>query len=170
MISATIAWRQEFKPEAIAARDVLMMGCTGKIYVQGQDRQGRPIIVMRPGARAVLKAPTAAANCRCQLPPPTAAAKCCPLCAHIASSGYENSPGHPDNFKNLAYTLERACAIGGASKFAILLDFDKYNIAFAFGIIRHTFLAARSSHQHRPTPSSGTPTLSSLPWRSPKPP
>ena len=27
----------------------------------------------------------------------------------------------------LAYTLERACAIGGASKFAILLDFDKYN-------------------------------------------
>ena len=52
MLNATIAWRQDFKPEAITASDVLMMGCTGKIYVQGQDRQGRPIIVMRPGARA----------------------------------------------------------------------------------------------------------------------
>jgi hypothetical protein len=45
--------------------------------------------------------------------------------AHRFATGYENSPGHPDNFKNLAYTLERACTIGGASKFAILLDFDK---------------------------------------------
>ena len=52
MLAATIDWRTEFKPEAIAASDVLMMGCTGKIYVQGQDRQGRPIIVMRPGRNA----------------------------------------------------------------------------------------------------------------------
>ena len=110
MITATIAWRNDFKPEAITASDVLMMGCTGKIYLQGQDRQGRPIIVMRPGA---------CAGC-CRLHAPAAARP-----AHRFATGYENSPGHPDNFKNLAYTLERACTIGGASKFAILLDFDK---------------------------------------------
>jgi hypothetical protein len=103
MLSATIAWRRDFKPEAITASDVLMMGCTGKVYVQGQDRQGRPIIVMRPGESEL----------------------CCRSSTFTAFPGYENSPGHPDNFKNLAYTLERACAAGGASKFAILLDFDK---------------------------------------------
>ena len=61
MLNATIAWRQDFKPEAITASDVLMMGCTGKIYVQGQDRQGRPIIVMRPGASAARLSPAASA-------------------------------------------------------------------------------------------------------------
>jgi hypothetical protein len=58
---------------------------------------------------------------RCLLARATAAAR--PV--HRFAPGYENCPGHPDNFKNLAYTLERACTIGGASKFAILLDFDK---------------------------------------------
>lgn len=91
MLCATIAWRNEFKPESIAAADVLMQGCTGKVYVHGVDREGRPIIVMRPG--------------------------------------YENMPGHPDNMRNLVFTLERACAESGDSKFCVLLDFSHYSIA-----------------------------------------
>jgi hypothetical protein len=73
MLTATIAWRNDFKPEAITASDVLMMGCTGKIYVQGQDRQGRPIIVMRPGVCAALFA----GACHCRSP------SCSPLCARV---------------------------------------------------------------------------------------
>jgi hypothetical protein len=91
MLSETIAWRNEFKPESVTAADVLMQGCTGKVYVHGVDREGRPIIVMRPG--------------------------------------YENNPGHPDNLKNLVYTLERACREAGESKFCVLLDFNNYSIA-----------------------------------------
>jgi hypothetical protein len=120
MLAATIAWRSEFKPEAVTASDVMMMGCTGKIYVQGQDRQGRPIIVMRPGRNA---SDASAHRPLSSSPPPPLLALHLP--PDSAAPGYENAPGHPDNFKNLAYTLERACAIGGASKFAILLDFDK---------------------------------------------
>eukprot|EP00904_Undaria_pinnatifida_P011952 jgi/Undpi1/7888/HiC_scaffold_24.g10360.m1 len=51
MLSATLAWRKEFGlPEVLKDEvDVIAKeNSTGKVYVSGFDRQGRPIVVMRP--------------------------------------------------------------------------------------------------------------------------
>ncbi|KAG6818774.1 hypothetical protein H0H93_001889, partial [Arthromyces matolae] len=48
-IKATIEWRREFKPDLIPPDEVRIESETGKILINGFDRDGRPIIYMRPG-------------------------------------------------------------------------------------------------------------------------
>ena len=51
MMKATLAWRAEYRPWEISARDPLLEqeAVTGKQYRHGYDRHGHPVIVMRPG-------------------------------------------------------------------------------------------------------------------------
>ncbi|KAF8906927.1 CRAL-TRIO domain-containing protein [Mucidula mucida] len=48
-IKATLEWRREFKPDLIVPEDVRIESETGKIIINGFDKDGRPIIYMRPG-------------------------------------------------------------------------------------------------------------------------
>ncbi|KAG5639655.1 hypothetical protein H0H81_008816 [Sphagnurus paluster] len=48
-IKATMEWRREFKPDLIPPEEVRIESETGKIIINGFDRDGRPIIYMRPG-------------------------------------------------------------------------------------------------------------------------
>ncbi|KAG2153587.1 CRAL TRIO domain-containing protein [Suillus bovinus] len=48
-IEGTIKWRREFRPELIRPDDVKIEAETGKILLNGFDKDGRPIIYMRPG-------------------------------------------------------------------------------------------------------------------------
>ncbi|KAF8664622.1 hypothetical protein AX16_000721 [Volvariella volvacea WC 439] len=48
-IKATIEWRREFKPDLIPPDEVKIESVTGKIIINGFDKDGRPIIYMRPG-------------------------------------------------------------------------------------------------------------------------
>ncbi|KAJ8469394.1 hypothetical protein ONZ45_g16905 [Pleurotus djamor] len=48
-IKATLEWRREFKPDLIVPDDVKIESETGKIILTGFDKDGRPIIYMRPG-------------------------------------------------------------------------------------------------------------------------
>ncbi|XP_006453958.1 hypothetical protein AGABI2DRAFT_175691 [Agaricus bisporus var. bisporus H97] len=48
-IKGTLEWRREFKPDLIPPDEVKIESETGKIIITGFDRDGRPIIYMRPG-------------------------------------------------------------------------------------------------------------------------
>ncbi|KIM69956.1 hypothetical protein SCLCIDRAFT_1207210 [Scleroderma citrinum Foug A] len=48
-IKATIEWRRDFKPDLIPPDEVKIECETGKIILNGFDKDGRPIIYMRPG-------------------------------------------------------------------------------------------------------------------------
>ncbi|KAF8167593.1 CRAL/TRIO domain-containing protein [Crassisporium funariophilum] len=48
-IKATLEWRREFKPDLIPPDEVKIESETGKIIINGFDKDGRPIIYMRPG-------------------------------------------------------------------------------------------------------------------------
>ncbi|KDR85491.1 hypothetical protein GALMADRAFT_218588 [Galerina marginata CBS 339.88] len=48
-IKATLEWRREFKPDLIRPDEVKIESETGKIIINGFDKDGRPIIYMRPG-------------------------------------------------------------------------------------------------------------------------
>ncbi|KAL4068961.1 CRAL-TRIO domain-containing protein [Scleroderma yunnanense] len=48
-IKGTIEWRREFKPDLISPDEVKIESETGKIILNGYDKDGRPIIYMRPG-------------------------------------------------------------------------------------------------------------------------
>ncbi|KAK0447391.1 CRAL-TRIO domain-containing protein [Desarmillaria tabescens] len=48
-IKATIEWRRDFKPDLIPPDEVKIESETGKIIINGFDKDGRPIIYMRPG-------------------------------------------------------------------------------------------------------------------------
>lgn len=48
-IKATLEWRREFQPDLISPEEVRIEGKTGKIILNGFDRDGRPILYMRPG-------------------------------------------------------------------------------------------------------------------------
>ncbi|KAF5352581.1 hypothetical protein D9756_006118 [Leucocoprinus leucothites] len=48
-IKATLEWRREFQPDLIPPDEVKIESETGKIIITGFDRDGRPIIYMRPG-------------------------------------------------------------------------------------------------------------------------
>lgn len=48
-IEGTIKWRREFQPELIRPDEVKIEAETGKILLNGFDKDGRPIIYMRPG-------------------------------------------------------------------------------------------------------------------------
>ncbi|EIN14281.1 CRAL/TRIO domain-containing protein [Punctularia strigosozonata HHB-11173 SS5] len=47
-IKATLEWRREYKPDLIPPDEVKVEAETGKILLNGFDRDGRPIIYMRP--------------------------------------------------------------------------------------------------------------------------
>ncbi|BEI83712.1 hypothetical protein CcaverHIS002_0403160 [Cutaneotrichosporon cavernicola] len=47
-ILATMEWRREFRPELIEPEDVAVEAETGKIVISGFDKDGRPIVYMRP--------------------------------------------------------------------------------------------------------------------------
>ncbi|KAL9716620.1 hypothetical protein Ac2012v2_001070 [Leucoagaricus gongylophorus] len=48
-IKATLEWRRDFQPDLIPPDQVKIESETGKIIITGFDRDGRPIIYMRPG-------------------------------------------------------------------------------------------------------------------------
>jgi hypothetical protein len=48
MLLDTLAWRKDFKPEEITVKDIEEEATSGKMYINGLDRNGRPIIIMRP--------------------------------------------------------------------------------------------------------------------------
>ncbi|TFK70077.1 CRAL/TRIO domain-containing protein [Pluteus cervinus] len=48
-IKGTLEWRRDFKPDLIPPAEVKIESETGKIIQNGFDREGRPVIYMRPG-------------------------------------------------------------------------------------------------------------------------
>ncbi|KAJ3501403.1 hypothetical protein NLJ89_g9352 [Agrocybe chaxingu] len=48
-IQATIEWRREYQPDLIPPDEIRIESETGKILINGFDKDGRPIIYMRPG-------------------------------------------------------------------------------------------------------------------------
>lgn len=48
-IEKTMQWRREFKPDLIPPEEVRTESETGKIILTGFDKDGRPILYMRPG-------------------------------------------------------------------------------------------------------------------------
>ncbi|KAI8873234.1 CRAL/TRIO domain-containing protein, partial [Ramicandelaber brevisporus] len=48
MLSDTLRWRLDYKPHLIAPPDVEKECLTGKIYLNGFDMAGRPIVYMKP--------------------------------------------------------------------------------------------------------------------------
>lgn len=48
-IEKTMEWRREFKPDLIPPEEVRIESETGKIILAGFDKEGRPILYMRPG-------------------------------------------------------------------------------------------------------------------------
>ncbi|CAA7265881.1 unnamed protein product [Cyclocybe aegerita] len=48
-IQSTLEWRREYQPDLIPPNEVRIESETGKILINGFDKDGRPIIYMRPG-------------------------------------------------------------------------------------------------------------------------
>ncbi|ESK85442.1 cral trio domain-containing protein [Moniliophthora roreri MCA 2997] len=48
-IKGTLEWRRQFKPELIPPDEIKIEDESGKILIDGFDKDGRPIIYMRPG-------------------------------------------------------------------------------------------------------------------------
>ncbi|KAF9064027.1 CRAL-TRIO domain-containing protein [Rhodocollybia butyracea] len=48
-MKGTMEWRREFQPELIVPEEVKIEDESGKILINGFDKDGRPIIYMRPG-------------------------------------------------------------------------------------------------------------------------
>jgi len=48
MLRETLKWRKEFKPQSITEKDIQEEGQSGKQYIHGFDKSGRPIVIMRP--------------------------------------------------------------------------------------------------------------------------
>lgn len=51
-IASTIAWRKEKNIAGITASEIMAEAQSGKLYVNGFDRQGRPILYYRLGREA----------------------------------------------------------------------------------------------------------------------
>ncbi|WOO78314.1 CRAL-TRIO domain-containing protein [Vanrija pseudolonga] len=56
-IKATIEWRREYRPDLIEPGEVEPENETGKIVLSGFDRQGRPLLIMRPGRQNTKESP-----------------------------------------------------------------------------------------------------------------
>jgi hypothetical protein len=48
MLNESLQWRRDFKPHEITPESIAEEAQTGKIYINGTDKLGRPIIIMRP--------------------------------------------------------------------------------------------------------------------------
>jgi hypothetical protein len=53
MISQTLNWRKEFKPDCITAEDVKENIDAGQIYLNGKDKKGNPIVVVKLNATPI---------------------------------------------------------------------------------------------------------------------
>ena len=49
MLKDTLAWRHTYGPHRITPEEVAHESTTGKIYVNGHDRSGRPVLILCPG-------------------------------------------------------------------------------------------------------------------------
>ena len=49
MIKATLEWRRSYQPDKIRPDDIAEEAVTGKVYPNGHDRHGRPILILCPG-------------------------------------------------------------------------------------------------------------------------
>ncbi|KAL5494780.1 hypothetical protein ACEPAI_242 [Sanghuangporus weigelae] len=56
-LKATLEWRREYKPDLIPPDEVKIESETGKILLNGFDKDGRPIIYMRPGRENTEQSP-----------------------------------------------------------------------------------------------------------------
>ncbi|KAH8110589.1 CRAL/TRIO domain-containing protein [Phellopilus nigrolimitatus] len=56
-LNATLEWRREFKPDLIPPDEVRIESETGKIILNGFDKDGRPVIYMRPGRENTSQSP-----------------------------------------------------------------------------------------------------------------
>ncbi|KAI0814848.1 CRAL-TRIO domain-containing protein [Irpex lacteus] len=56
-IEGTLKWRREYKPDLIPPDEVRIESETGKIVINGFDKDGRPIIYMRPGLENTERSP-----------------------------------------------------------------------------------------------------------------
>ncbi|KAF5323643.1 hypothetical protein D9758_017081 [Tetrapyrgos nigripes] len=56
-VKGTIEWRREFKPELITPDEIKIEDEGGKIVINGFDKDGRPIIYMRPGRQNTATSP-----------------------------------------------------------------------------------------------------------------
>jgi len=50
LLRESLKWRKEFEPEKITEQDVKGVLSLGTVYHNGFDRQGRPVLYMKPGA------------------------------------------------------------------------------------------------------------------------
>ncbi|KAL0491685.1 hypothetical protein AKO1_010158 [Acrasis kona] len=48
MLNNSLKWRDTYKPEAILAKDLEEEASSGKVYQQGTDKLGRPVVYMTP--------------------------------------------------------------------------------------------------------------------------
>ncbi|KAF8323718.1 CRAL/TRIO domain-containing protein, partial [Clavulina sp. PMI_390] len=56
-IKGTLEWRRDYKPDLIPADEVKVEAETGKIILTGFDRDGRPILYLRPGRENTKESP-----------------------------------------------------------------------------------------------------------------
>jgi hypothetical protein len=49
MLKDTLAWRKSYRPHAITPDEVQAEALTGKVYPNGHDKAGRPILILCPG-------------------------------------------------------------------------------------------------------------------------
>ncbi|KAF5332569.1 hypothetical protein D9611_005169 [Ephemerocybe angulata] len=56
-IKATMEWRRDFQPDLIPPDEVKIESETGKIILNGFDKDGRPILYMRPGRENTERSP-----------------------------------------------------------------------------------------------------------------
>ncbi|KAL1407835.1 hypothetical protein Q8F55_007271 [Vanrija albida] len=56
-IKATLEWRREYRPDLIEPGEVEPENETGKIVLSGFDKQGRPLLIMRPGRQNTKESP-----------------------------------------------------------------------------------------------------------------
>ncbi|TXT09230.1 hypothetical protein VHUM_02704 [Vanrija humicola] len=56
-IKGTLEWRREYRPDLIEPGEVEPENETGKIVLSGFDRQGRPLLIMRPGRQNTKESP-----------------------------------------------------------------------------------------------------------------
>ncbi|THH09331.1 hypothetical protein EW145_g2088 [Phellinidium pouzarii] len=56
-LQTTLEWRREYKPDLIPPDEVKIESETGKIILNGFDKDGRPVIYMRPGLENTSQSP-----------------------------------------------------------------------------------------------------------------
>ena len=76
MLKGTLAWRKSFRPHEIDPASVAFESSTGKVYPNGHDRTGRPILILCPGRE---NSKDSAAQCTPATKSPGGACPCAPL-------------------------------------------------------------------------------------------